>query len=293
MEYRLGKIYNQPGKEISIEMEDILSIEQFEKMNIALKKISELNNNMRLLEFTQINENELNNLFRVSLGKFVNKSVSWNGIRRDDQAELFSNVNCLFLNYLSSIRTFIDHLDVFLHRKFGKESHQYSYFKTMLTSFYDNSFAYRFFYKLRNYSQHVGLPIDTVQFSSQYNSGNDNVKGTLKIDFNRDRLLSNYDSWGPVKKDLLSKPEKFPAPQLISEISQNLREIWRNVELLLKDELMESSEFLILKTQHLRDDEAEIFIAYNFKEKEDGTLLGFDSIPIPFETIDYIKGKFN
>lgn len=293
MEYRFGKIYNYPGKEIRIDMEDVLSAEEFEQINHAILKVTELNNNVRLLDFVQINENELTELFRKSLEKFLFKSTSWNGLRREDQAELFLNANRLFLNYLSSIRTFIDHLDVFLNRNFGKNSLQYIQFKKILTTFYDNSFAYRFFYKLRNYAQHVGLPIDTVQYTSQHNRENDNVNGKLNIEFHRDRLLNNYDGWGPVKTDLVSMTEKISAPPLISEISQNIREIWRNVELLLKDELIESSNFIIQQTQHLKDDNAEIFLAHNFNEKEDGTLLGFESIAIPFETIDYIRTKFN
>lgn len=293
MEYRLGKIYNHPGKEIRIDIEDVISSEKFEQINRAIQKVTELNNNIRLLDFVQINENELIQLFEKSLQKFLIKSVSWNGLKREDQAELFLNTNRLFLNYLSSVRTFIDHIDVFLHRNFGKKSHQYLQFKKMLTVFYDNSFTYRFFYKLRNYAQHVGLPIDTVQFTSRHNRENDNINGKLKIEFHRDRLLSNYDGWGPVKTDLLMKSEKFSVPPLIAEMSQNIKEIWRNVELLLKEELMESSNFIIQQTQHLRDNDTEIFLAHNFKETKDGTLLGFDSIAIPFETIDHIQANFN
>lgn len=51
MEYRLGKIYNHPGKEIRIDMEDVLPAQQFEQINRAIQKVTELNNNIRLLSF--------------------------------------------------------------------------------------------------------------------------------------------------------------------------------------------------------------------------------------------------
>src|SRR5690554_2457799 len=97
MEYRLGKIYNHPGKEIRIDIEDVISSEKFEQINRAIQKVTELNNNIRLLDFVQINENELIQLFEKSLQKFLIKSVSWNRLKREDQAELFLNTNRLFL----------------------------------------------------------------------------------------------------------------------------------------------------------------------------------------------------
>lgn len=163
----------------------------------------------------------------------------------------------------------------------------------MLSSFYDNSFAYRFFYKLRNYAQHVGLPIDRVQFTSQYNNKNGKVNGTLLIEFNRERLLNSFDSWSIVKQDLLSMSEYFSVPPLISEMSHNLKEIFRNVKLAQKEELIQSSDLIIELTKHLRDVNVEVFIAHDFRENENGDYPIFNSTTIPFKTIDYIKSTLH
>lgn len=70
MEYRLGKIYNHSEKEICIEMADILTLDQFKTINFAISKISELDNNTRLLDFVLINESELRGLFSDPLKNF-------------------------------------------------------------------------------------------------------------------------------------------------------------------------------------------------------------------------------
>lgn len=289
MEFRLAKLCdNFPEQEVRINLEDFLTLEQFTEFQKSLATIEELNNRRRLVEFVEYNETDLRNHFETTLKDFLRKSASWNGIKKVDNAAAFLHANRLLLNYLSSIRTFLDHSEAFLKRKYADNSIYVAGYQKMTSVFFDNSFAYRFFYKLRNFAQHVGLPIDQVEFSSKY-SPNRQINGSLKITFNRDELLSSYKEWGKVKTDLQSMNEEFEVMPLVSEMSHNIREIERNIELMLKEDLIIACNFIQDLTKHLQGD-GEILVAQDFGENDYGDLLGYRYIQIPFETIEELIG---
>ncbi len=113
-------------------------------------------------------------------------------------------INRLLLNYLSSFRTLVDHLEA-RYKHLKRENPEYlNAFKTICSSCYGGSFYYRFFYKLRNYVQHCCLPIGHIEIE-------ETQKGTnISIIFDRDALLNNYSEWGStVKNDLSSRPESI------------------------------------------------------------------------------------
>lgn len=290
MEFQLGKIYdNFPEQEIKVEFCEILSKEEFLKFERSISKIEELNNIRRLLGFVIKNDSEILDFLNTTSQDFIEKSVSWNGVSKTDLDRLFSNVNRLFLNYLSSIKTFIDHIETHINRKFGEKSKEFIDFKKVLSLFYDNSFAYRFFYELRNYSQHCGLPIDNVKYTTEYDRENNRIKGVLQVKFNRIKLLSNYKKWKKVKIDLIGCDEEFNVTPLIWEMTNNIKEIERNVEIIHKDSLLDSINFITNRIKHLRKGPGEVFIAYDFKDKVNGELSNYSTIDIPFDTIDFIN----
>jgi len=294
MEIRLGKIYdNLPDKEIEIKFLDSLTLKQFQEFENAILKIEELHNIRRLLDFVIINDNKIITLLNSALHELLSKSVSWNGVKRVDADKIFFESNRLLLNYLSSVNIFLCHCETYLNRKFGDNSEIFSEFKIMLSAFYDNSFAYRFLYQLRNYSQHCGLPLDNIQFTSESDRDNNRIKGTLKITFNRDILLANYKKWKTVKSDLEKMDNEFDVTPLLFEMTHNIKEIERNIELFHKDELIKAANYITDLTKHLQVDKGEIFVAYDFKTKENGELEKYQSIHIPFDTIDFIQKMFS
>lgn len=120
-------------------------------------------------------------------------------IMNDDSVKL--NTNRHLLNYLFSFRTYIDHLETFIKREYGKQSNEVKEFKTLTANIHDENLAYRFFYNLRNYSQHCGLPIDIFEIQSSISDNIYSVK--LKIEFDGKKLLENFDDWRFAKKDLI------------------------------------------------------------------------------------------
>lgn len=294
MEIRLGKKYESETKDTRIEFLDELTQEQFDKFQVSILQIEELNNIKRLLDFVLTNDEEIVYFINQSQQTLTRMSMSLHILRRKDYNFVYSNINRLLLNYLSSIKTFIDHLETFIKRKFGNESYEFSELKKLLSSIYDNSFSYRFFIKLRNYTQHVGLPIHNMFFSTYLKQEEKlTLKGDLKISFNRDRLLSDFKKWGIVKEDIEKEEERFDLIPNLSEVTRSITEIERNIGLLLKPGLKKSLKHINELTGHLRTDSGEVFIAYNIKTKYNGQMTDYESIMIPFDTIDLIQRELN
>lgn len=111
------------------------------------------------------------------------------------------NINRFLLNYLFSFRTYVDHLETFINREFGKDSKEMNEWVILKSKIYKDNFAYRFIYKLRNYAQHCGMPIDIFEFSPTITNNNYSVK--ISIGFDPSNLLKKFDSWGnPLKSEL-------------------------------------------------------------------------------------------
>ena len=289
MEYRICRQYDDPEKgEAKIEMLNDLTEQEFNSLEKALSKIEELHSIRRLRDFVIANDKEIMDMLEVTVNDLVGKSSYWAGLKREDVEVVFLNTNRLLLNYLSSVKTFVDHTTTFLNRKFGANSEEFIGFETMLSAFYDHSFAYRFLSRLRNYAQHVDLPLDEIKFASKRNEELNRIEGTLTIAFNRDRLLNSFQKWSTVKKDIEQMGETFLFTPLLFQMTQIIGEIERNVELIFKDELITAANLISGYISNLREHDPEIFIAYDFIIDETGGLKNFKQDWIPLHTLDFI-----
>lgn len=136
------------------------------------------------------------------------------------------NINRHLLNYLSSVRTFLDHSEYNLVKRYSKNSQRYRDFKIICSSKFDNCFSYRFLYKLRNYAQHCGMPVENITIVSE--KGKPQTKEILTsviVELSRNTLLSKYDSWGKLKKEIENLPEIFEANKLVAEMMECLEDI--------------------------------------------------------------------
>jgi len=137
-------------------------------------------------------------------------------------------INRKIINYLSSSRTFIDYLSKIL-----KKQKKGNVLKNFLTKIYDDNFSYRFYYKLRNYSQHIGLPLTWISVDVS-DLKNRNLIFAYDISF----LLSDYDSWSTVKIDLEKfGNNKLDAKYITIKCQENLEEIYKFSQNLLDVEI--------------------------------------------------------
>jgi len=175
-----------------------------------------------------------------------------------------------------------------LTKKFGKDSSEALIFNKCRSEVYDSSFAYRFFYQLRNYCQHCGLPLEDFSYVVEYDRQNKVAGGKMRIQFDRDSLLNSYDSWKQVKTDLLKMEEKFELLPLLAEMITCIHHIEEQIESILNANLVKAAELIRSLTNHLRNnDGGEIVVVYNIQTKNK-QITKFESLHIPFDVIDAV-----
>lgn len=155
------------------------------------------------------------------------------------------NINRLLLNFLSAIRTFLDHTQTKLTKRYGPQSDRLERFKEACSKCYDANFSYRFLIKLRNYSQHCGMPLGKLTLHSEENppySGH--VYHSLEAKFSRDDLLK-FDLWGTrIQKEISQLPSEFDIVPHVVDMMKCIEKI--NLVLIEEDfpELFKSAGFI-------------------------------------------------
>jgi len=159
-------------------------------------------------------------------------SLASAGRERDIRAE----VNRRILNLLSSFRSFLDHSETKLNRRYGEHSIQFQHFKKETNRVYDSFFSYRFLYELRNYIQHCGMPLGLLKHSASIiDLETKETQVTLTISFDRDSLLSEWDKWKlPLRNEINQQPAQLPIDPLLRELMWCIQQI-NNV--VIEDEL--------------------------------------------------------
>jgi hypothetical protein len=135
---------------------------------------------------------------------------------------MIQEMNRLIMNLLTSFRTCLDH---YAHRlsSIDKQGSKYKeVFEKAQSYCFDNSFAYRFFCKLRNYVQHSGLPVSEL-FGSLEPGPEGRVIHDIVLFINRDDLIRKYDGWGPVKKEIKLQPEKIDIISLVRNFTRDIQ----------------------------------------------------------------------
>lgn len=136
------------------------------------------------------------------------------------------HTNRFLINYLSSAKMFIEHTELTIKKKYGEKSQQFQEWKIDTALEYDNHFAYRFLYQLRNYTQHSGLPIGSI--SKQLVENNGEETKVLKISFNRDKLLEDSFNWKKLRKEIEDLPEKFLVLDLVNEFNGCMARLYQS-----------------------------------------------------------------
>ena len=157
--------------------------------------------------------------------------------RSSDQirTELDVAISGLFFNFLNSVRAFIDQTEASLCRVYGGDkSVEFKAWKAITGKEFDSGLAYGFVDKLRNYCQHVGVP---VFVHSATHNPEKNTAGYM-LEFDRDDLLLKFSAWGKTAGKLRAAPQCFSVFQLMSdwavsfsEISKYIHRFWHGYAL--------------------------------------------------------------
>lgn len=138
---------------------------------------------------------ELNQLFRMFCFNLESMNTCYHAegldiLERNPQFNTkypdFIVINALTTNFISSGRVVLESIESCLKNTFGDDSEEYTNFKKdYISTIYDNSFVYRFFYDMRNFVQHLHLMVSMQD-------------GTVSFDINQILSTPHYK----MKKDL-------------------------------------------------------------------------------------------
>ncbi len=106
------------------------------------------------------------------------------------------DVNRFMMHLLSSGKLFVDFAENQIKIKHEQESEK---FHKLTSQQYDNSFAYRFCYNLRNFSQHVGIPISALHKKQDYV---DDEKVIISLLIEKDYLLNSSFNWKKMRAEI-------------------------------------------------------------------------------------------
>jgi len=181
--------------ELSQENYDYLFSEEDEIRNLLTIK--------ELFRITQINHNTIKRFFED-----YDKKMRASRILIDPILHLNRiRINSDFMNYLFSFRTYLDHCLTLYSRQYGSKSDEINDFKSLCSQLFDENFEYRFFYKLRNFTQHCGLPIEIFKTKFSIREGKYDIQICCQID--PKQLLKKYDEWGNIVKPELKSKSKL------------------------------------------------------------------------------------
>jgi hypothetical protein len=118
---------------------------------------------------------------------------------------------------LSAFRRFVDRTSHALSQRYGPDSREAVTFKEAGSHEFDNEFAYRFVYHLRNYSDHRGSPISRIKQASRLTS-NGQLERDFDVIFDSRLLLRNHRWHKDVREDLDRIDGEFSAVVIVDAL---------------------------------------------------------------------------
>ncbi|MPZ61581.1 MAG: hypothetical protein GEU93_09855 [Propionibacteriales bacterium] len=122
-------------------------------------------------------------------------------------------------DWLGSMRMYVDQL---AHMIGNNNPELLGEFRRKCSEQYDSRFGYRFCWRLRNYAQHLSIPIHTVAYGS----------GGWSIFVSPQVLLERYDGWSTLRDEMAAMDGDIDVVQQVNEAMYGLTEIarWRTIE---------------------------------------------------------------
>lgn len=243
--YQIGNFENN-----KLVGERYLSNEEYQKFVESIFFLRKCNHTIDLYNFVIRNYNEL--IEHEEEESKTIREVKYS-VAMGKTKFFYLEINRMFLNYLTIVKSFIDYLETDFKRTYGTNSPQADAFKRITSICFDNSFSYRFFYKLRNYAQHIDLPISNIRLKSE-RVAKDKVIHYPIIVFNKKSLLEKFNEWGVmVKKDLEKFEDEFEVFYLLEEHIERMKYIYIEVTKIRESEILKSTSFLTNLTNEYRE----------------------------------------
>jgi hypothetical protein len=125
-----------------------LTRDEYQRVREASIALTRFGANHGLLEMVQWNFQDYMLLFEQYVPEFFGDASRFVIPSPFVMRRAVIDANRRILNFLYSFRTFLDHWETKLKRRYGKDSEQVRRFKAACSDAYDSCFSYRFIYKL-------------------------------------------------------------------------------------------------------------------------------------------------
>jgi hypothetical protein len=232
---------------------------------------------------------ERNRAILASVAAFYRNAI---GLKRRSQyfepRNAVENLSFEVLNWLTATRLFIDHHLTSFASDYGENSDQRQQLQAAIRNEYDNSMAYRFLYKLRDYTQHCGFPVDQVTLAAA-NPDKNKRATTVEFTAGRDRLLANFDWKSKVREDLLKMPERIDVLELIEQASPCFRRIFAEITK-IRIQGLSGPVAKIREIAAVCDDEEGLPHLLTFVQDDDGGVKSINHEAVPTDMIAWLDG---
>lgn len=200
------------------------------------------------------------------------------------------NLNRLFLNLLSSVRSYLDFMDRKLKNKFGINNEVYILFDQDRTKEFETKFSYRFLEDLRHYAQHKGFPIGSIQFGKRLSNEIPNKQEIyLNLFFMRDALLNNFVWKKQLRQEIEAMPTKIQVIPQIESYIESIKIIHENSMNRLLDSLNDSASFIVNNCRSIQNTIGNIVLLESQDEINGERKIS--QIEIPLKTCEEILEK--
>jgi hypothetical protein len=135
-------------------------------------------------------------------------------------------VNRRLSNYLASMRFYLDFEEKRIKRIYGNDSQEAAEFKRICSEAYDESFAYRFASRLRNFVLHHGPPVGRILDSQRLNEESGEPTREIQILFAVDELLLERKTvWRSLATELEARGPDLDILEALSGLAEKMREV--------------------------------------------------------------------
>ncbi|ACV78343.1 hypothetical protein [Nakamurella multipartita] len=187
-----------------------------------------------------------------------------------DRTRLGETVMGALANWLSAMRMYLDHQELAIKRA-GNAQHEADFAKATSAAF-DQLLGYRFAYKLRNFVQHCGLPLASIELTASPVGSEFKQQATLVA--SRQSLLEERRVWGPVARDIDRLPESFDLQPLLAEAMVGIRQVEQVCFDGLLDHAVEGAPVILSKASRIVTSAGELPTAFRVVKNGDRSTHG-------------------
>lgn len=267
--------------------EDVKEISQeyFDKLREDSEILKHVYTQFVIFKNLQLNLND----YSTFLDKITDISTDRANLKILHHPDLLLKANQVILNFLSSFKFFLDNGESYLKRKYGKHSNEASSFLKLTSQEFDNCFAYRFLIKLRNYSIHLGFPLQGLMLKAEkFIDVPGKTLGSIQLLIDIDLMKKEKNLLGSiVYKDINVLTENIDLKPLIYDVSISIINIQEHVINIQKEQILKAISNLEEQVGKHKTESNTIKVMNSFKKT--GKTLTFNAYHIPFEIMDELK----